>query len=113
LLKPQSEPLVIPVGWLYKPIYEMQVGDVIRPWGKILKIEQVYGDEIWDEETGDSYQELTFDVSTPSAVTGRTLITNFEYADEVKLLIYHEVDEEEESDYNQPFEYLQMDSKIL
>lgn len=84
---------LIPVGYITKPVSEVQVGDVLRYWGRVLDIQEEEGEEFYDEENDETSTEILFQVSTPSIQGGDNVLrTSFYYFDQIELVIYVDVD---------------------
>lgn len=84
---------LIPVGYITKPVSEVQAGDVLRYWGRVLDIREEEGEEFYDEENDETSTEILFQVSTPSIQgEGKVLTTSFYYFDQIELVIYVDVD---------------------
>lgn len=83
-----EESIRIPVGYLTKLVTEVNRGDVVRNFGKILSIKNVRNYIFTDEELGIDYISDAIQLKTKSVLTGRMLYELIPVGEEVEVLMY-------------------------
>lgn len=86
-----EESIRIPVGYLTKLVTEVNRGDVVRNFGKILSIKNVRNYIFTDEELGIDYISDAIQLKTKSVLTGRMLYELIPVGEEVEVLMYESI----------------------